>query len=65
MNSTAPPKSVILDTTTGLIGIELYWDHCPRTCQNFYDLVILLFIISRQKEATMTVQFSTESLQTL
>jgi peptidyl-prolyl cis-trans isomerase-like 1 len=45
MNSTAPLKSVILDTTTGVIGIELYWDHCPKTCQNFYDLVKIIFDI--------------------
>lgn len=59
MNSSAPPKSVILDTTTGTIGIELYWDHCPKTCQNFYDLVNL-YSYFRRKEDTMMEQYSTE-----
>ncbi|TPX31462.1 hypothetical protein SmJEL517_g05225 [Synchytrium microbalum] len=34
----AAPKSVQLDTSTGPIVVELYWDHCPKTCQNFYEL---------------------------
>ncbi|ORX63587.1 hypothetical protein BCR32DRAFT_226970 [Anaeromyces robustus] len=29
---------VILETTVGNIEIELYWDHAPRTCKNFYEL---------------------------
>lgn len=49
MSSSTPPKSVILDTTTGTIGIELYWDHCPKTCQNFYDLVITLSFMIQAK----------------
>ncbi|KAI8637004.1 cyclophilin-like protein [Parasitella parasitica] len=31
-------RSVILDTSMGSINIELYWDHAPRTCKNFYEL---------------------------
>jgi len=30
--------NVALDTALGQIVIELYWDHAPRTCQNFYEL---------------------------
>jgi len=30
--------NVILDTSMGPIHIELYWDHAPRTCKNFYEL---------------------------
>ncbi|CEG72423.1 heme binding [Rhizopus azygosporus] len=30
--------NVILDTSMGSIHIELYWDHAPRTCKNFYEL---------------------------
>ncbi|KAI9469875.1 MAG: peptidyl-prolyl cis-trans isomerase-like 1 [Benjaminiella poitrasii] len=30
--------SVILDTSMGSIQIELYWDHAPKTCKNFYEL---------------------------
>eukprot|EP01126_Amoeba_proteus_P005165 TRINITY_DN11711_c0_g1_i3.p1 TRINITY_DN11711_c0_g1~~TRINITY_DN11711_c0_g1_i3.p1 ORF type:complete len:120 (+),score=15.96 TRINITY_DN11711_c0_g1_i3:210-569(+) len=29
---------VILETTMGPITFELYWDHAPRTCRNFYEL---------------------------
>jgi cyclophilin family peptidyl-prolyl cis-trans isomerase len=39
MDTNAPPRSVVLETTTGPIGIELYWDHAPKTCKNFYELV--------------------------
>ena len=35
----AKPRMVTLETTTGPIGIELYWDHAPKTCSNFYELV--------------------------
>ncbi|KAI8098078.1 peptidyl-prolyl cis-trans isomerase-like 1 [Gilbertella persicaria] len=31
-------QSVILDTSMGPIHIELYWDHAPKTCKNFYEL---------------------------
>ncbi|KAJ1825906.1 Peptidyl-prolyl cis-trans isomerase-like 1, partial [Coemansia sp. RSA 2599] len=31
-------KTVTLYTTLGEIGIELYWDIAPRTCNNFYEL---------------------------
>ncbi|KAG1579776.1 hypothetical protein G6F48_010916 [Rhizopus delemar] len=31
-------EEVILDTSMGSIHIELYWDHAPRTCKNFYEL---------------------------
>eukprot|EP01123_Difflugia_compressa_P011704 TRINITY_DN4778_c1_g1_i1.p1 TRINITY_DN4778_c1_g1~~TRINITY_DN4778_c1_g1_i1.p1 ORF type:complete len:161 (-),score=30.66 TRINITY_DN4778_c1_g1_i1:85-567(-) len=30
--------NVILETTMGPITIELYWDHAPRTCKNFFEL---------------------------
>eukprot|EP01125_Pyxidicula_operculata_P018721 TRINITY_DN667_c1_g1_i1.p1 TRINITY_DN667_c1_g1~~TRINITY_DN667_c1_g1_i1.p1 ORF type:complete len:163 (-),score=36.37 TRINITY_DN667_c1_g1_i1:209-697(-) len=30
--------SVLLETTMGPITLELYWDHAPRTCKNFYEL---------------------------
>eukprot|EP01103_Thecamoeba_quadrilineata_P014742 TRINITY_DN4470_c0_g1_i1.p1 TRINITY_DN4470_c0_g1~~TRINITY_DN4470_c0_g1_i1.p1 ORF type:complete len:159 (-),score=23.22 TRINITY_DN4470_c0_g1_i1:102-578(-) len=32
------PKSVRLETTTGQLDVELYWEHTPKTCQNFYEL---------------------------
>ncbi|CEP15136.1 hypothetical protein [Parasitella parasitica] len=31
-------QSVILDTSMGSIHVELYWDHAPKTCKNFYEL---------------------------
>ncbi|KAI6656810.1 Peptidyl-prolyl cis-trans isomerase-like 1 [Oopsacas minuta] len=34
----APPRYVIMETTMGKISCELYWDHAPRTCQNFATL---------------------------
>jgi peptidyl-prolyl cis-trans isomerase-like 1 len=30
--------SCTLETSLGAIKIELYWDHAPKTCQNFYQL---------------------------
>ncbi|KAI8850598.1 cyclophilin-like domain-containing protein [Chytridium lagenaria] len=30
--------SVILNTTAGQIEFELYWNHAPKTCKNFYEL---------------------------
>ncbi|KAJ3160568.1 heme binding [Geranomyces michiganensis] len=32
------PRAVVLDTSAGAVTIELYWDHAPRTCENFYQL---------------------------
>lgn len=29
---------VTLNTTMGIIKIELYWTHSPKTCKNFYEL---------------------------
>jgi hypothetical protein len=29
---------VVLHTSAGEIGCELYWDHAPKTCRNFYEL---------------------------
>jgi len=29
---------VIMETTMGPFTFELYWDHAPRTCRNFYEL---------------------------
>jgi len=31
-------QSVVLETSLGDIQLELYWNHAPRTCQNFADL---------------------------
>jgi len=31
-------KSVLLETSMGPITLELYWDHAPKTCRNFYEL---------------------------
>jgi cyclophilin family peptidyl-prolyl cis-trans isomerase len=31
-------KTVVLETVMGNISIELYYDHAPRTCYNFYEL---------------------------
>ncbi|KAF8819305.1 peptidyl-prolyl cis-trans isomerase family 1 [Cardiosporidium cionae] len=31
--------NVELITTMGDIGIELYWQHTPKSCRNFYELV--------------------------
>mmetsp|Transcript_18098 Transcript_18098/g.29732 ORF Transcript_18098/g.29732 Transcript_18098/m.29732 type:complete len:162 (+) Transcript_18098:101-586(+) len=33
-----PPENVLLETSLGPIGLELYWDHAPRTCRNFVEL---------------------------
>ena len=41
MTEIHPSKSVVLETSTGTIVIELYWNHAPKTCQNFYELVNL------------------------
>jgi len=30
--------NVFLETTMGTIVLELYWDHAPKTCQNFLEL---------------------------
>lgn len=30
--------SVLLDTSAGAIAIELYWEHAPQTCKNFFEL---------------------------
>uniref|UniRef100_A0A915D4H8 Peptidyl-prolyl cis-trans isomerase n=1 Tax=Ditylenchus dipsaci TaxID=166011 RepID=A0A915D4H8_9BILA len=32
------PAYVTLDTSMGKIVVELYWNHAPRTCQNFAEL---------------------------
>ncbi|KAI7872864.1 cyclophilin-like protein [Spinellus fusiger] len=34
----ADTKLVTLETSMGHIQLELYWDHAPRTCNNFYEL---------------------------
>ncbi|KAL6074039.1 heme binding [Balamuthia mandrillaris] len=31
-------KGVVLHTSLGDITLELYWDHAPKTCHNFYEL---------------------------
>ncbi|CAG8537067.1 4326_t:CDS:2 [Acaulospora colombiana] len=30
--------SVVFNTSMGKITFELYWDHAPKTCENFYEL---------------------------
>ncbi|CAD6565030.1 MAG: heme binding [Cyphobasidiales sp. Tagirdzhanova-0007] len=30
--------NAVFDTGMGQISIELYWDHAPKTCQNFFEL---------------------------
>ncbi|KAH9821116.1 cyclophilin-like domain-containing protein [Melampsora americana] len=37
MNSNSR-SAVVLETTMGLIELELYWDHTPKTCKNFSEL---------------------------
>ena len=32
------PGDVLLATSVGEFRVELYWQHAPRTCQNFYEL---------------------------
>lgn len=32
-------ESVVLETSLGDVQLELYWDHAPRTCKNFAELV--------------------------
>ncbi|KAI9207908.1 cyclophilin-like protein [Polychytrium aggregatum] len=29
---------VVLETSVGAITVELYWDHAPKTCENFFQL---------------------------
>jgi len=31
-------KSVVFETSAGKVSFELYWDHSPKACQNFYEL---------------------------
>ncbi|KAG8809506.1 heme binding [Serendipita sp. 399] len=35
---TADDRNVILKTSMGDITLELYWEHAPKTCQNFKEL---------------------------
>merc|ERR1711977_164025 len=30
--------NVVFETGMGQIMVELYWDHAPKTCRNFYEL---------------------------
>ncbi|RKO85758.1 peptidyl-prolyl cis-trans isomerase-like 1,ppil1, partial [Blyttiomyces helicus] len=30
--------TVVLETSAGTITVELYWTHCAKTCENFYQL---------------------------
>lgn len=30
--------NVVLETSMGELTLELYWDHAPRTCNNFFEL---------------------------
>jgi len=36
--SIQPPTHVVLETSLGVMSVELYWDHAPKTCQNFSEL---------------------------
>ncbi|KAG0140934.1 hypothetical protein CROQUDRAFT_718421 [Cronartium quercuum f. sp. fusiforme G11] len=38
MSNSGNQNGVILETTMGIIELELYWDHAPKTCQNFSEL---------------------------
>ncbi|PWN22077.1 cyclophilin-like protein [Microstroma glucosiphilum] len=31
-------RGVVLQTSQGLIALELYWDEASKTCENFYQL---------------------------
>jgi len=31
-------RSIVLETSMGTITVELYWQHAPKTCQNFEQL---------------------------
>ena len=33
-----PAREVELHTGLGVLVVELYFDHAPRTCNNFYEL---------------------------
>ncbi|KAL0087476.1 cyclophilin-like protein [Phycomyces blakesleeanus] len=30
--------NIVFETSMGVVQIELYWDHAPKTCTNFYEL---------------------------
>ncbi|KAL9715377.1 Peptidyl-prolyl cis-trans isomerase-like 1 [Leucoagaricus gongylophorus] len=30
--------SVVLETNLGVVKVELYWNHAPKTCRNFAEL---------------------------
>ena len=32
-------EDVILETSMGTVVCEMYYDHAPRTCKNFVELV--------------------------
>ncbi|KAL8168507.1 UNVERIFIED_CONTAM: Peptidyl-prolyl cis-trans isomerase-like 1, partial [Gekko kuhli] len=32
------PPTVSMETTMGIIVMELYWKHAPKTCKNFAEL---------------------------
>ncbi|KAI0315244.1 cyclophilin-like protein [Amylostereum chailletii] len=36
--ATGASESVVLETSLGDVQLELYWQHAPRTCQNFAEL---------------------------
>ncbi|THD18687.1 Peptidyl-prolyl cis-trans isomerase [Fasciola gigantica] len=38
MNLADQPPYVILETSQGTVGVELYWKHAPKTCMNFAEL---------------------------
>jgi hypothetical protein len=36
------PKEVVFETNMGTFKVELYWQHAPKTCKNFAELVCQL-----------------------
>lgn len=37
-SKSATARGVTFQTSQGLIAFELYWDHAPKTCENFWQL---------------------------
>jgi hypothetical protein len=35
----ANAKAVTIQTSIGDVTLELYWNHAPKSCHNFYELV--------------------------
>jgi len=39
LNSGLKLENAVLETTFGIIELELYWNHAPKTCKNFAELI--------------------------